>query len=144
MCMHSKKVICFTKMGGGVWTISIYLNSCFGLWTMCWGSLLLLEWLAKHPSSNMFFTSIPCLRLPKIWWQTFQHQFFFFGFSSFLDILQKLHLHLMGTYLTKKEPHNYSTAFSFSSFFPCQKSAWCDGAYISKGGTNDQENKNRK
>jgi hypothetical protein len=47
----------------------------------------------------------------------------------------------------KKEPHNhsitfYSSSFAFSSFFPCQKSTWFDGAYISKGGTNNQEKKN--
>jgi len=70
-------------------------------------------------------------------------------FSNFLKILQESHLYLLGTYLTKKESHNHSITFSsfsfvFSSFFPCQKLAWCDGAYISKGGTNNQENKNEK
>ncbi len=34
------------------------------VYEQCRGSMLLLNWLAKHPSSKMFLTSIPCLRLP--------------------------------------------------------------------------------
>ncbi len=114
------------------------------VYEQCQGLVLQLELLTKHHFSKMFFTSIPCPKLLQIWWQTFQHQFFFFVFSSFLKILQKPCLHLLGIYLTKKELHNHTTTFSFSSLFLCQKLAWCDGAYIRKGGTNNQENKNGK
>jgi len=34
------------------------------VYEQCRGSVLLLEWLAKHPSSRMFLTSRPCFRLP--------------------------------------------------------------------------------
>jgi hypothetical protein len=54
-----------------------------------------------------------------------------------------------GNLFNKKRTAQPTTTFSssssvFSSFFPLQKLAQCDGAYIRKGGTNNQENKNGK